>query len=154
MKWLTCVVALLLFGNNTLRAENVSISKDDMVKFVKEALDFAKTQGKEVSLKEFTDGSQFKRDGGELYIYAYDFEGNCIAHGSKSALVGKNLIAMKDKSGKDLIRELRDAAKNGEGFVDFHWENPSTKKVESKLGYVMKVDDSWWLGSGIYSPQQ
>ena len=30
------------------------------------------------------------------------------------------------------------------------WDNPQTGKVEPKVGYVMKVDDTWWLGSGIY----
>ena len=30
--------------------------------------------------------------------------------------------------------------------------NPAhNNAIEKKLGYVMKIDDSWWLGSGIYT---
>jgi signal transduction histidine kinase len=36
------------------------------------------------------------------------------------------------------------------GWLDYMWENPQTGRVEPKVGYVMKVDDTWWLGSGIY----
>jgi hypothetical protein len=30
------------------------------------------------------------------------------------------------------------------------WENPQTKHLDPKAGFVMKVDDTWWLGSGYY----
>jgi signal transduction histidine kinase len=62
---------------------------------------------------------------------------------------------MKDKNGLFLIQALRDKAqKEGKGFVEFFWENPTTKKVEPKLGYVEKVDDNLFIGSGIYNPDK
>ena len=41
-------------------------------------------------------------------------------------------------------------AQGGEGWFVYTWNNPQTGKQEPKLGYVMKVDDTWWLGSGTY----
>ena len=128
-------------------------SKEEMVQFVKEGVAYAKKHGKEKSLEAFTksthpDFSKFQK--GELYMYAYDYEGVCIGHGAKEALVNKNLINMQDANKKLMIKELRDTAKKGSGFVEFKWQNPISKKVEDKLGYVEKVDDTWWIGSGIY----
>jgi len=36
------------------------------------------------------------------------------------------------------------------GALNYTWHNPETGKQESKLGYVVKVDDTWFLGSGTY----
>jgi signal transduction histidine kinase len=41
------------------------------------------------------------------------------------------------------------AKSKGKGWVDFKWPNPVTKAVESKSGYVERVDD-FLIGSGIY----
>jgi signal transduction histidine kinase len=49
-----------------------------------------------------------------------------------------------------VIQELIKRAKNGGGWLEYMWENPQTGKLEKKYGYVRKVDDGWWLGSGTY----
>jgi polar amino acid transport system substrate-binding protein len=41
-------------------------------------------------------------------------------------------------------------AMNGSGFYQYLYRNPVTNQTEPKVSYVMKVDDTWWLGSGIY----
>ena len=128
------------------------ISREQMVKFVEEAAAYVKQAGKEAALKEFSDPQgKFVRAGGELYIYAYDFKCVCLAHGYTPELVGKNLTGKKDSAGLLVIQKLRDtAAKNGQGFVEFGWTDPATGKEGRKLGYVLKVDQTLWLGSGIY----
>jgi branched-chain amino acid transport system substrate-binding protein len=124
-------------------------TREDVVAIVKEAVAYAKANGKEKALAEFSNPKGlFNR--GELYIFAYDFNGNVIAHGGNKAFIGQNLINMKDPNGVMVIQELIKQAKKGRGWLDYMWDNPQTKKVEPKAGYVMKVDDTWWLGSGIY----
>jgi len=125
---------------------------DKMVAFVKKAAGEAKAN-KDAALKEFnkTKAENGKFQDGELYIYAYDFTGVCTAHGAKAVLVGKNLSELKDKQGNPMIKELMEAAKGGSGFVEFFWEDPSdAKKIKKKLGYVEKVSDTLFVGSGIY----
>ncbi|HVP94601.1 MAG TPA: cache domain-containing protein [Methanoregulaceae archaeon] len=57
----------------------------------------------------------------------------------------------RDVTGNLFIEELRDKTRNGSGFVQYYYINPvHNNSVEPKLGYVRKVGDSWWLGSGIY----
>ena len=122
-----------------------------MVKFVEEAAAYVKEVGREAALKEFSNRKgKFVRAKGELYIYAYDFKCVCRAHGFTPDLVGRDLTAKKDAHGMLVIQQLRNTARNGKGFVEFGWVDPATGKEGRKLGYVVKVDDSLWLGSGIY----
>lgn len=124
-------------------------TKEEVVSFVEEGLAFAKKHGKAAFLKEImNDTGIFKR--GELYFYAYDFEGTVLAHGATPKLVGKNLLNFEDKTGFKLVRALRDTAANGGGWVEYYWDNPISKKMEKKIGYVIKLDDTCWFGSGTY----
>lgn len=124
--------------------------KEDVVAFVNEAVEYVKANGEEKSLAVFSDPKgTFNR--GELYIFAYDFNGINLAHGGNKVYIAQNLINMKDPNGVMVIQELIERAKLGNGWLDYMWDNPQTKKVEPKAGYVVKVDDNWWLGSGIYT---
>ncbi|MEI7432866.1 MAG: cache domain-containing protein [Methanomicrobiales archaeon] len=126
-------------------------TRDELVAFVQRAANYAKAEGKGKALSEFNkkNGSFFD---GQLYIYAYDFNGTTIAHPVNPEKIGVNRLMEKDAAGSLFIRDLMDVAKNGSGFVEYYYLNPThNNAIEKKLGYVMKVDDSWWLGSGIYA---
>jgi cytochrome c len=132
-------------------AASVTATKEEMVAFVQEAVAYAKQNGKDKSLAEFSNrnGSFFR---GVLYIYAYDYNGTTIAHPVNPEKIGVNRLDEKDAEGNLFITDLRQAAYNGSGFTKYAYINPvHNNTVEKKLGYAMKVDDSWWLGSGIYS---
>jgi len=145
---LLLLIPMALSFASSVKAEEKT-SKEDLVAFVKMAADYARQNGKEKALAEFMnkDGIFFK---GELYIFAYDFSGTVISHGAKPSLVGKNLMLLRDANGLAVIEELVKVAKTGDGFLKYYWDNPQVGKVMPKLGYVIKIDDDWWLGSGIY----
>ena len=126
-------------------------TKEEMVAFVQEAVAYARQNGKEKALAEFSNrnGSFFR---GVLYIYAYDYNGTTIAHPVNPEKIGVNRLQEPDAEGTWFITNLREAAYNGTGFTTYTYINPvHNNTVEKKLGYVMKVDETWWLGSGIYS---
>jgi cytochrome c len=125
-------------------------SKEQMVSFVKEATAYAHSHDRETSLAEFSNkNGSFVR--GDLYLYAYDFNGTTIAHPVNPEKIGVNRLYEPDALGNYFIYNLRAAAINGSGFVEYYYINPvHNNAVEKKLGYVEKVDDTWWLGSGIY----
>ena len=148
-KWLVLFAGLtaVIFASSAIAVGHPS--KDDVVKFVEEGMLYAKENGRDSFFKELMNpDGPFKR--GELYFYAYDFKGTVLAHGAKPHLVGKNLINLKDKKGLKLIQALRDAAASGSGWVEYYWQNPVSRKIERKLGYVVKLDDDSWFGSGTY----
>jgi len=85
---------------------------------------------------------------GDLTLFVYDMQGNCIAHGENSELVGKNLIEMRDSSGHFMVKELIEKAKrDGTGWVDFVVKNAFWNV------YFERVDigkQSYVIGSGLY----
>ncbi len=125
-------------------------AKDDLVDFVLKARDFARSVERETAFLEFDNKTgRFVR--GQLYIYAYDFQGTNLAHPFRPDFIGRNKSNLTDPNGVAFIRDLADNARKGTGFTYFIFPNPDHGgKDELKIGYVAKVDDSWWLGSGIY----
>jgi signal transduction histidine kinase len=114
------------------------------------AVSLIKSEGKEKAFAAISDPANTTFHDRDLYIYVYDMNGVAVAHGNNPKMVGKPLIGMKDNEGKLMIKEMVDLAKSkGKGWVDFKWPNPVTKSVESKSGYIEKVDDVL-VGSGVY----
>jgi cytochrome c len=93
------------------------------------------------SVKEFHD-----RD---LYPFIYDLSGRNVAHGARPALIGKNLVDLKDQDGRYLIREIIAMAKGaGHGWVDYQWPNSLTNKIEAKSSYTELMGD-YVVGVGV-----
>jgi cytochrome c len=125
-------------------------SRQAVVDFVNEAIAYGKKVGKEKAVAEFNNPKgKFVR--GELYIYAYDWNGVALANGGNPSLAGKDLIDMTDPNGVKVIQQLIAKARAGGGWVSYMWPYPDTKINEPKLGYAKGVDGTWWLGSGIYT---
>ncbi|MDP8233350.1 MAG: cache domain-containing protein [Candidatus Saelkia tenebricola] len=142
----------LIIGQKVNSSDARKYTREEVIAFVEKAVNYTKFNGKEKALKEFMDkNGKFIK--GELYIYAYDFNGTVISHGGQSKLVGQNLIGMTDANGVQIIKELIRLAKQSSGWLEYLWPNPEHgNRIEPKAGYVMKVDDTWFLGSGIYEP--
>ena len=110
------------------------------------AADFLRQEGPEKAFPVFNakDGPFHDRD---LYVMVYDNTGLNVAHGANAALIGKQLIDLKDTDGKPLIREL--VSVKDQGFVEYKWPNPITRKIEQKATYVVRVGD-YLVGVGAY----
>ena len=118
--------------------------------FVEEGVKLCKEKGNDACLKEFNDkNGKFIR--GELYMFAYDFNGVNKALGSNPKIVGKNLYKLKDASGTMLIQELINIAKTkGEGWFDYKWSHPKTKKNTDKTSFIKRIDGDLFIGTGYY----
>lgn len=96
------------------------------------------------SVKEFHD-----RD---LYPFVYTQDGVDVAHGARPALVGKNLMGIKDADGKFLIQEIvRITNQKGSGWVNYKWPDPLTNAIENKSSYIEKLG-KYIVGVGVYTP--
>jgi cytochrome c len=79
---------------------------------------------------------------GELYVFCYDRNGVNRAHGANPLFVGKNLLHLKGPDGKEPNLEIVTVGfEKGEGWVDFKWPNPITKKIQQKSAYVIRTGD-------------
>jgi cytochrome c len=115
------------------------------------AIAHMKAAGKEKALADFTakdTGWQSK----DLYVFAITYDGDVQAHGANKALVGKNLLVLKDPSGKSFIKEFAEIAKSkGSGWVDYQFSDPQTKKNLPKTSYIIKWPaGDGYVGVGVY----
>jgi cytochrome c len=128
-------------------AEPTHGSRDQAVAMVKHVEAMFEKDGADATFKAVTARTFNDRD---LYPFVYKLDGtDCVAHGANPAMVGKNLIDLKDQDGKFLIRELSDVAKKGGGWVDYKWPNPISKLIEAKSSYVERMGD-FFVGVGVY----
>jgi signal transduction histidine kinase len=126
----------------------------ELVSFLEEARNYTLNNGADEALKAFCDpNGEFVR--GEMYVFAYDFEGTLLAHPYLHNLIGRNNLDLVDPNGVHFIKNLIEVAKSGKGFAYNVYPNPKkANQTQVKLLYVLKVDDNLWLGSGIYLPGQ
>ena len=126
-------------------------TKDEAVEMVKRVQDKFAKEGPEATFAAVTkrDPTFSDRD---LYPFIYRLDGLNVAHGARPALVGKNLLNIKDPDGVPLIREMVEIANNqGSGWVNYKWPNPITNAIEDKTSYVEKMGD-YFVGVGVYRP--
>jgi polar amino acid transport system substrate-binding protein len=124
--------------------------RNSLKSFVREAISYASTNGKDAAITEFNDqNGTFVRD--NLYVYALDYNGTALALPYQPELIGKDLSGLQDSYGVNYIRVKIFLAQQGGGFVFYHYYNPAhNMTLEPKMSYVQKVDDNWWLGAGTY----
>lgn len=86
----------------------------------------------------------------DLYPFVMDFTGVMRFHISDK-MVNRNVLDVKDASGKEFGREMIAIARKGTGWVDYEWANPVSKKVEDKTSFVQRVPGAdMFVGVGIY----
>ncbi len=140
-KKMAVILITILFGIAIMAGAALAQAKpSDAEAWVKKGVEFYKAQGKDKALAEFNNPKgQFVKD--DLYIYVLDLNGKMLAH-PKAELVGKDFMTVKDADGKLFAADMVKMAKEkGNGWVDYKWENPKTKKVDSKTVYFERVDD-------------
>jgi hypothetical protein len=161
--FLSCILVILLFssccvsdGHGPVSAQQTVpvasppagiVSNDTLVAFVDSAVAYVRDRGAARALAEFNNpNGSFTR--GDLYIYAYGFNGTTLAHPVNPEAVGKT----REGSTGVFVTEMGAVVRNGSGFYRFTYVNPAhNRTLESKLGYGVKIDDGWWIGSGIYT---
>jgi polar amino acid transport system substrate-binding protein len=148
-----------LYLGSGLYLSNISASfnqeeREELVAYVDEALQFAQENGKEKALEVFNDAEgNFTRDG--RYIFAYDYDGQSLALPYQPELVGTNRIDAQDPNGVYFIQQVIDVAKMGNGSLYYIYPDPSRNMTDTlKLSYVVDVDGSWLLGSGMYADKE
>jgi len=141
-------VSLLMLTGVASASDNGT--KDEAVAMVKRVQAMFAKDGADATFKAVSDKSVAAFHDRDLYPFIYDMSGTCVAHGARPALIGKNLIDLKDQDGKYLIRELVAIANGpGSGWVDYKWPNPLSNKIEDKTSYVEKMGD-YFVGVGVY----
>lgn len=129
-------------------------SEAEAQSMVKQAVALIKSAGPEKAYKTFTDHPDGAFKDRDLYVFVYDFEGNCLAQGANPKMVGKNLIGMKDVDGNALIKGMIDLVKaKGSGWYGpYKFNNPNTNVYEPKKSYCEQGAGNTIVCVGIHMP--
>jgi hypothetical protein len=119
---------------------------------VKKGVASAKNNSPEDPLALFNDETgEFVQ--GERYLFAYDFNETTLALPYQKDIIGMARKDLKDFNGMAFLDAIRDLARNGGGYLYYVYQNPAQNNTEQvKITYVEPVDDSWFVGAGIYIP--
>lgn len=117
------------------------------------AADYLQKNGPEKAFAAFNDPKGAFVNGA-YYVFAVGTDGFMHANGgSKTGLVGKNQIALRDASGKPLIADLLMQAKqNPSGAIEYRWLNRTSNHVENKVSLYRKVGNII-VCVGYYTPR-
>ncbi|MEO1331044.1 MAG: cache domain-containing protein [Pseudomonadota bacterium] len=89
--------------------------------------------------------------GQDGYFFIYDYQGNNLVHPKQSFRVGDNWIDLQDPNGDQVIRNLIEVARSGDGFHKYVWDKPSAGRVADKIAYAVALDKwGWMIGTGLY----
>lgn len=144
LSFLTGILFVSMFVVGTASAD----MKEDALALVKKGNEFVQKNGIEKAAQAFQE-KEFKQ--GDLYLFAYDFKGNCLAQGAKPEFVGKNLWNLKTPTGTYLFHDLTALAKNGGGWIEYQWMNPFKKKLMTKESFIMPVEGKEiFVGCGYF----
>ncbi|WP_394356982.1 cache domain-containing protein [Candidatus Methanocrinis natronophilus] len=88
-------------------------------------------------------------------MFAYDFNGTALALALvppfQPDIVGEVRIDVEDVNGVAFVRDFISLARGGGGESYYIYPNPENEIAgDLKLSRVSKVDETWWLGAGIY----
>lgn len=114
--------------------------RDQCMKLVNQAVQLIARTSLEDACNAFTHKHEFLP--GELYLFVYDVQGNCYAHGDDSHLIWQNLIDLKDELGNFIVKRLIEKGNTGGGWVTYQWKNSPKvtyvkKVVKDGIGYIV-----------------
>ncbi len=153
MKFKRIIPILLLaasFSTAVVFAQE-SATPSEVVEKVQKAAEFLEKNG-EKGLPEFMD-----KDGRWVFKDTYVWVLNCnkginATHVIKPKLVGKNLMGLKDITGKLFFAEFCQKAKNENGgWVEYQWPKVGERETSRKITYILNVKNTpYQVAAGIY----
>jgi cytochrome c len=150
MKRVTALIIVVAFITLGVFYTADAANPEDAKTLVEKAYAYLKENGKTEAFTEISNPQgQFVK--ANLYVFVVDFNGLNLADGGNPGLVGAKHISFKDTNGKYFIKEMIETAKDkGDGWVEYTWFNPETKKIQAKTTYVKRIKGmDAFIGSGV-----
>jgi methyl-accepting chemotaxis protein len=124
-------------------------SADEARVLVERALSLRRGAGsRDAFVREVTpkESALFDRD---MYVFVLDRSGQYLAFGGNPAKVGTRVQDVAGIDGNALMASIVGQASVAPGWVEYDIVNPLNGKVQTKMSYVVQVDDVF-VGCGVY----
>lgn len=151
MKYYLVIIILCL--GSLLSALTIAEKREKTVKMVKNGIEMYLEKGEKVTFEAINDTTDKKFHDGEFYLFAFDFDFVCRAHGQIKEIIGKSVKNLKDARGIFFARNFvkTAASKEGKGWVTYvgRWGEENSK--DKKIVYVERIPNTFlFIGSGFY----
>ncbi|MBI5910504.1 MAG: cache domain-containing protein [Betaproteobacteria bacterium] len=72
-----------------------------------------------------------------MFVFVYDFQGNCLANGAIAKMIGRNFIDLKDMDGAAITQGMINMVKARKAgwYGPYKFSNPVTSTLETKKSY-------------------
>ncbi len=126
----------------------------DIRDYVDNAASYARNTSKSTALSAFNN-----RTGpfvtGDVYVYALDYNGTALALPFQPELVGTGFLGKKDATGKAYADIEVQLVRSGGGYLLYRYPRPDGNTTDRlKISYVRPVDDTYWVGAGVYTSEE
>lgn len=124
---------------------DIGKKRQDVIDLVARAASELENQPLDIACNRFTHTKEFLN--GDLYVFLFDMNGVCLAHGDDADLLWRNMINDVDWVGTPFVKHLLKKAQTGGGWVTYGWNN------STKVSYVQLVEKdgkSYAIGSGYF----
>ncbi len=123
-------------------------SPEEAVALVERAVAHRSRCSSDSFLRDLTEASKgfFDRD---MYVFALDDQGHYLAFGGNAAKVGTRVQDIAGIDGAGLLHTIIAQAGYEPGWVEYDITNPVSGQVQTKMSYVLMVDDLY-VGCGVY----
>ena len=154
IKHLLLAAATVLFAGTAFAAAQFG-TRAEAVAMVERAVELFETQGAEALKEAVADADNPQFHDRDLYVFMIGLDGIYASHGANETLVGQDVRGVKDASGFPVGLRLVEAAHTPEPeWVDYVWNNPVTGEEERKSSCIVTLDDTYFVGVGIYTDHQ
>lgn len=115
---------------------------------VQAAVEHRNRTSRDAFVRDITDPARgfYDRD---MYVFVLDREGTYLAFGGKPEKVNSRVQDIPGVDGQALMNAIIAQAESSEGWVEYDIVNPLNGGIQTKMSYVLKVDD-WYVGCGVY----
>lgn len=130
-------VFAIVLAASTLCLSAFAATRDEAKSQVNAAIAHVKKVGVDQATKDFNTGADWKVK--SMNVVFNDMKGVVLASSLNDKLVGRNTWEIKDPSGKEFVKEFAATAQKGEGWVDYQFMNPESKKLEERSMFIKRV---------------
>jgi len=130
-------LAALFLAALTSSAAWAGATQAEAIKQVNSFIAHSKKVGVDQAIKDANAAAEWKTGG--MNVIVNDMKGVVRASSLNEKLIGKETLEMKDPSGKAFVKEFVSTAQKGEGWIDYQFINPETKKLEERSMFVKKL---------------
>ncbi|MCG8702279.1 MAG: methyl-accepting chemotaxis protein, partial [Bacteroidales bacterium] len=157
------VIILFINGSQIMKQYSINNTQDIMLEMQRDKIKVAThcmayTIAEQIKLSKRMDPRDVIRiavdkirfeDDSSGYFFVYENTTN-VALPPKKELVGADLGNTADTNGVYFVRELKEQAERGGGFVEYVFHKPGKGTVD-KLGYAEMIPGTEiWIGTGVY----